>query len=354
MKRIPFHNRERELKEVMKILEAEPSLITFIYGPINSGKTTMVSHLVEQLPEEYVVFYINLRGRFISDYRDFIKVLFKIETETKYKDILKTISEISAETLKFSGIPVAESVMNALFKEKSYEDVFEFLEEYFTTIAKNKTPVLIIDELQVVGDLKINGLLMYKLFNFFIRLTKELHLCHVFAVSSDSLFIENVYSEAMLDGRCRYLLVDDFDYETAAALLEKDGFTDDEKTVAWEYCGGKPVCLMEMIYSDDRERIAKDMLKTRVTQLKDLLDYLDYTKPRIMIGDDEYLVEKGDIADILNRFVDTEYIDDEGLNRPAKHFLIKDNILFLDPHTGIIKPQSRLNLLAIREVLKDV
>lgn len=354
MKRIPFHNREKELKEVMKILEAEPSLITFIYGPINSGKTTLVSHLIDQLPEEYVVFYINLRGRFISDYRDFIKVLFKIEKEKNYKEVLKTISEISAETLKFSGIPVAESVMNALFKEKSYEDVFEFLEEYFTTIAKNKTPVLIIDELQVVGDLKINGLLMYKLFNFFIRLTKELHLCHVFAVSSDSLFIENVYSEAMLDGRCRYLLVDDFDYETATALLERNGFTDDVKAVAWEYCGGKPVCLMELIYADDRERIAKDMLKTRVTQLKDLLDYLDYTKPRIMIGDDEYLVEKGDIADILNRFVDTEYIDDEGLNRPAKHFLIKDNILFLDPHTGVIKPQSRLNLLAMREVLKDM
>ncbi|MRG77624.1 MAG: AAA family ATPase [ANME-2 cluster archaeon] len=354
MKRIPFHNREKELKEVMKILEVEPSLITFIYGPINSGKTTLVSHLIDQLPEEYVVFYINLRGRFISDYRDFIKVLFKIEKEKNYKEVLKTISEISAETLKFSGIPVAESVMNALFKEKSYEDVFEFLEEYFTTIAKNKTPVLIIDELQVVGDLKIDGLLMYKLFNFFIRLTKELHLCHVFAVSSDSLFIENVYSEAMLDGRCRYLLVDDFDYETATALLERNGFTDDVKAVAWEYCGGKPVCLMELIYADDRERIAKDMLKTRVTQLKDLLDYLDYTKPRIMIGDDEYLVEKGDIADILNRFVDTEYIDDEGLNRPAKHFLIKDNILFLDPHTGVIKPQSRLNLLAIRDVLKDM
>lgn len=354
MKRIEFHNRERELKDIMKILEVEPSLITFIYGPINSGKTTMISHLIDQLPEEYVVFYINLRGRFISDYRDFIRVLFKIETEKKYKEILKTISEITAETLKFSGIPVAESVMNALFKEKSYEDVFEFLEEYFTTIAKNKRPVLIIDELQVVGDLKINGLLMYKLFNFFIRLTKELHLCHIFAVSSDSLFIENVYSEAMLDGRCRYLLVDDFDYETAAALVEGHGFTDDEKAVAWEYCGGKPVCLMELIYADNREQIAKDMLKTRVTQLKDLLDYLDYTKPRIMIGDDEYLVEKGDIAEILNRFVDTEYIDDEGLNRPAKHFLIKDNILFLNPHTGIIKPQSRLNLLAIREVLKDV
>ncbi|MBC2697063.1 MAG: hypothetical protein HF976_13495 [ANME-2 cluster archaeon] len=49
-----------------------------------------------------------------------------------------------------------------------------------------------------------------------------------------------------------------------------------------------------------------------------------------------------------------EYIDDEGLNRPAKHFLIKDNILFFNPHTGVIKPQSRLNPLAIREVLKDM
>ncbi|TFG88806.1 MAG: hypothetical protein E4H16_04505, partial [Candidatus Atribacteria bacterium] len=249
MKRIPFHNRERELKEVMKILEVEPSLITFVYGPINSGKTTMVSHLIEQLPEEYVVFYINLRGRFISDYRDFIRILFKIETEKKYKEFLKTISEISAETLKFKGIPVAESVMNALFKERSYEDVFEFLEDYFTTIAKNKRPLLIIDELQVVGDLNIDGLLMYKLFNFFIRLTKELHLCHIFAVSSDSLFIGNVYSDAMLDGRCRYLLVDDFDHGTTTAFLEGHGCTDDEKAVAWEFCGGKPVYLTPIFVS---------------------------------------------------------------------------------------------------------
>ena len=147
--------------------------------------------------------------------------------------------------------------------------------------------------------------------------------------------------------------MDDFDEETTSAFLGEQGFTDDERAVAWEYCGGKPVSLVEIIYTDNRERIAKDMLKTKVNQLKDLLDYLDYTKPRIMIGDDEYMVKKRDIADILYRFVDAEYIDDEGLNRPAKHFLIKDNILFLDPHTGIIKPQSRLNLLAIRKVFKS-
>jgi len=355
MKKIPFHNREREIKEVMNILDTEPSLITFIYGPINSGKTTMISHMIEELPEDYAPFYINLRARFITDYEDFLNVLFEIDE----KGVVDNVTEYARSILKdmgtVSGIPIPVNLFEQIFEKKDKsKDMFKYIEQFFIEISKNCVPVLIIDELQVIGDLKIDGLLIYKLFNFFIRLTKELHLCHIFAVSSDSLFIENIYSEAMLDGRCRYLLVDDFDYGTTAALVEEHDFTNDEKAVAWEYCGGKPVCLMEMIYADNREQIVKDMCKTRITQLKDLLDYLSYTRPRIMIGDDEYLVEKGDIVDILNRFVDTEYIDDEGLNRPAKHFLIKDNVLFLDPHTGVIKPQSRINLVAIREVMKNV
>jgi AAA+ ATPase superfamily predicted ATPase len=93
--------------------------------------------------------------------------------------------------------------------------------------------VLVIDELQVIGDLKVDDLLIYKLFNFFVRLTKELHLAHVFVATSDSLFMEDVYSEAMFEGRCRYLLVDDFDRETTSAFLKKHGFTDGETAIAW-------------------------------------------------------------------------------------------------------------------------
>jgi len=40
------------------------------------------------------------------------------------------------------------------------------------------------------------------------------------------------------------------------------------------------------------------------------------------------------------------------LQRPAKHFLVKKNILFVDPAEGAVKPQSKLDLLAIREVMK--
>ncbi len=236
--------------------------------------------------------------------------------------------------------------MNALFKEKSYEDVFEFLEEYFTTIAKNKRPVLIIDELQVVGDLKIDGLLMYKLFNFFIRLTKELHLCHIFAATSDSLFLEGVYSEAMLEGRCRYLLVDDFDYGATAAFLKKYGFTADETAVAWEYCGGKPVCLVELVNAkldgEDVGSESKKLLKIRTSQMLSIFD-------EISLGKIKYS-EKDIIAEFKN-FEQEEMIQYDRITE-EKIFLAGRNVFFIDPTQRTIKPQSRLNLLALREVLR--
>ena len=355
MRRIKFHDRGKEMKEMMDILNAEPSLITFVYGPINSGKTALVNHLIEQLPADYAVFYINLRGSFITGYNDFLNVLFEIDEGNRSDNSREYAKAILKDLGTASGIPIPINLFEQMFDKKNKsKDVFRYVEGFFVEVSKKRVPVLIIDELQKIGDVRINTYLIYELFNLFVRLTKELHLAHVFVVTSDSLFIERVYSEAVLQGRCRYLLVDDFDCETTAAFLEKHGFTDEEKQVAWNYCGGKPVCLLELIRTDEKERIGKKMLNTRVNQLKDLLDYLDYTKPRITIGEDRYMVEKEDIVEIIIRFVDTECIEDEGLNRPAKHFLIKDNILFLDPDVGIIKLQSRLNLLAIRAVIKNL
>jgi len=356
MKRIAFHNRERETDEIMKILDAEPSLITFVYGPINSGKTELINHVIEELPEEYVVFYINLRTKLLASYDDFIESLFEMEMESEgvNRKRKETLAELVSSVTKVAGIPINKEFLDYVFKDNKPKNAFSYIIKLFLEVrASGKQPVLVLDELQKIGDVKVNGFLVYELFNFFIDLTKEKHLAHVFVATSDSLFLERVYNEAMLQGRCRYLLVDDFNDATTAAFLGEYGFTDGEKALAWEYCGGKPVCLVELIRIDERERFTKKMLTTRVNQLKDLLDYLDYTKPRVMIGADGYLVEKEDIVNILRRFVDAERIGDEGLNRPAKQFLIKDNILFLDPESGIIEPQSRLNLLAIREVLKD-
>ncbi|MFQ6073355.1 MAG: ATP-binding protein, partial [Methanosarcinales archaeon] len=209
---IEFYNREKEIKEIRNLLNAEPTLITFIYGPINSGKTELINKVIKQLPENYRVFYINLRGRFIRDYDDFLKVLFDIEYKErleKIKEILKPIAKVLPES--YYGIPIPKDLFLKFFEKKEVEDAFIYIETVFRTLQKNGfIPILIIDELQVIGDIKIDELLVYKLFNFFVRLTKELHIAHVFAITSDSLFIERIYSEAMLQGRCEYLLVDDF------------------------------------------------------------------------------------------------------------------------------------------------
>ncbi|PXF61206.1 MAG: ATP-binding protein [Candidatus Methanogaster sp.] len=345
MRRIGFHDRDKEMKEIRDILDAEPSLITFVYGPINSGKTALITHLIEELPEDYVVFYVNLRGKFISNYDDFVRALFKLDREKKeYKEILRTISEVSLKSLKFTGIPVTEGVLDLFFKEKTYDDVFEFLEDYFTEIAKNKVPVLIVDELQKIGDVRINTHLIYELFNLFIRLTKELHLCHVFAVTSDSLFIEQVYSEAMLEGRCRYLMVDDFDYETAAAFLDGHDFTDDERTIAWGYCGGKPVCLLELMNTkDDRKGKAEEMFKIRKGQIEEVIYSLEANDKKMFDA----------VLGILSEFIVSEKTTYKYLNDEIK-FLVRKNIIFADSVNKELVPQSQLTLSAMREVMRDV
>jgi len=357
MKRIPFHNREQEINEIMKILDSEPSLITFIYGPINSGKTTMISHLIEQLPDDYVPFYVNLRGRFITDYEDFLNVLFEIDERGMVDNVTEYARSILKDLGAVSGIPIPIPInlFDQIFEKKDKsKDVFKYIERFLVEISKKRTPVLIIDELQVVGDIKINGLLMYKLFNFFIRLTKELHLCHIFAVSSDSLFIEQVYSEAMLQGRSRHLLVDDFDEDTTMNFLDEYGFTDTEKEVTWKYCGGKPICLVELVNTEEnRKKKAEEMLGIRIGQIEGLIEDAREFGYKISYGEEKIVLNEEQILKSLEEFRDRDHLKASELSKSVKLGLIKENILFLDPVKQIIKPQSRLNLLAIREVIAD-
>jgi len=348
MRRIEFHDREKETKEIMDILNAEPSLITFVYGPINSGKTTTISHLIKELPEDYAPFYVNLRGRFITDYEDFLNVLFEIDEGGGAGDVTEYAKSILKDLGAVSGIPIPINLFEQIFEKKDKsKDMFRYIEQFFVEVSKTRTPILIIDELQVIGDLKIDGLLIYKLFNFFIRLTKELHLAHIFAISSDSLFIEDVHSEAMLEGRCRYLLVDDFDRETTMDFLNKYGFSDEEKELTWDYCGGKPVCLVELanakINKKDVETEAKKFLKIRTSQILSIFD-------EIALGKIEYS-EKA-LIDEFKNFEQEELVQYDKVNK-EKIFLVERNVLFIDPTQRTIKPQSRLNLLAVREVVRN-
>ena len=355
MKRIAFHDRERETDEIMKILDAEPSLITFIYGPINSGKTTLVSHLIKELPEDYAPFYVNLRGRFITEYEDFLNVLFEIDEGGGVDNVAEYAKSILKDLGAVSGIPIPMNLFERIFEKKDKsKDMFRYIEQFFVEISKKRTPILIIDELQVIGDLKVDDLLIYKLFNFFVRLTKELHLAHVFVMTSDSLFLEQVYTEAMLQGRSRYLLVDDFDEDRTMEFLENYGFNKEERELAWHYCGGKPICLVELINAEEKEEKVGELIGIRTGQIEGLIEDAREFGYKIHYGEERIVLNDEHILRSLEKFRENDHIKASELSKSVKLGLIKANILFLDPVKQIIKSQSRLDLLAIREVIKNV
>ena len=68
-----FYNRAKEIKELKAVLSGEPNLVWFVYGPINSGKTALLINVFEDLPEDYIVFYINFRWRNVTNVEDLLQ-----------------------------------------------------------------------------------------------------------------------------------------------------------------------------------------------------------------------------------------------------------------------------------------
>ncbi|MFA4646053.1 ATP-binding protein [Pyrococcus kukulkanii] len=236
-----FFNGEKEIDELLRIVRGDPNIVTFVYGPINSGKTALMREFISRLPDNYVAFYVNLRATPVTDYEDFLDVLFSIDVESPVQSLKEALSLVLSAGKEILGIPIPESVLTCVLRGKKPKNAFAYIIKLLGEVKdKGKAPILILNELQVIRDLNVNGPVIYELFNFFVHITKEAHLAHVFVVTSDSLFIEEVYNEAMLQGRSDYLLVDDFDESTTLEFLTSHGLEKRKAKLALEYFGGKP------------------------------------------------------------------------------------------------------------------
>ena len=340
-----FYNREREIRDLLNMIKQEPNLITFIYGPINSGKTVLMYHLVKKvLPKEYATFYINLRGYAVTKQEEFLKVLFEVYDEESFR---KKFDRILKGMEKYhKAIPVIRSIWREFFYGEKSFDAFKHVENFLQELyEKGLKPIIVFDELQVIKNIKIDNYLIYRLFNLFIRLTKELKLCHVFAITSDSTFIERIYNEAMLQDRARYYLVDDFDGETVERILRSKGFSDEEVDMVWEYFGGKPIHIIEVIQAKDMRRDIREYCEDILEERKNWISEIILQKE-----DDKEFFEK--VISLLKKFLHEDTFKYEKIT-PELLFLVDKNILFVDPRKKLVKPQSKLNLLAIRNFLKE-
>ena len=176
--KMKFFNREKEINQIISILEGEPNSIYFIYGPINSGKTALIKHIIEnRLSEDYKVFYINFRTYLISEKREFIEAIFTTKKDDffeKIKDKDEVLNLITKGVRILTGIPIPEVEFDKLFEEK-INDAFQYLNSLLLATKKSgKKPVLIFDELQKLKNTYFNGgkSLLNELFNLFVSLTK--------------------------------------------------------------------------------------------------------------------------------------------------------------------------------------
>ncbi|NCN64720.1 MAG: hypothetical protein GW779_03585 [Candidatus Altiarchaeum hamiconexum] len=91
--------------------------------------------------------------------------------------------------------------------------------------------------------------------------------------------------------------------------------------------------------ADNFKSITKSYIGSRIYKLKELKK-------------DEKLFEN--VVNTLKKFKDYEEVDYFDADYNTSNFLINANILFFDLQKWTIKPQLKINLIAIREILKEI
>ncbi|PCI25383.1 hypothetical protein COB57_01495 [Candidatus Peregrinibacteria bacterium] len=246
-----FVNREEERRYILDHLSFVPHEILFIYGPKSSGKTTMMDFIYEnEMDDIYETRKINLRGLLLSNYESFINIFFK--------DVLIKIKSDEVEEKRAYKIPFFQLDIKIKKKLEQKElDPFEIMEYELMKIKQSgKKPVIIIDEIQKLSDIYFEKerKLINEFFNFFIRITKELHLAHVIILSSDSYFLHSLWDEANLSATSEAYKINHLGYAEVVTWLHSKKFNDSEIEYIWNNIGGASHQITRIIHAKESGR----------------------------------------------------------------------------------------------------
>ena len=332
-----FWDREKEKEWLKRYLKTEPNAILFVYGPKSSGKTSLLMKAVEELPKEKFIYYwYDLREKLVSGYESVIDLFFK------EKGWLKSLVDAISPKIRIGVFELDASDLERFLKKRL--DPFEEMRKQLERDRKKGiTPVIVFDELQKLKEVFLNGdskqrPLVRELFNFFVRITKVLHLAHVIVMTSDTFFIEQVYTDSTLVNTSIFYLVDFFDDETAVKVLISEGFDDEEATSVVKKIGGVP-WMMERI-----------VLERSVSEVENLYRFVKGTFGEVL-GD---IYEEGwyeEAVEVLKRVLDGS-VKARGKDREVVRKLVGKEILFYDSIEGKVRFQTRLHEKAARELLE--
>ncbi len=168
-----YVNRKNEMEYLKKYINDKPEHILFLQGPKSSGKTTLIYKFLNEIKKEQKidVKHFNLRQFLIYNYKDFLRCFFEIDY-SKSKEDVKEKREYDLKVFKMS-VEVLKGM------DSGELEPFKVMEkELQKNVDKGIKNLIIIDELQSLQDIYINGqrLLINEMFNFFVSMTKEIHL----------------------------------------------------------------------------------------------------------------------------------------------------------------------------------
>jgi len=371
-KKAEFINRLSDLKSLNDWINKDPEHILFIYGPKSSGKTTLLHkfieiHLTNKL---FDIKHFNLREMLIANYSDFIQSFFEIDYSKTTSSDIKQKKEYNLKLFKLSK-EIKQSLENKTL------DPFVFMKKELLKIyKKGKQPVIIIDELQALEDIYINGQrdLLKELFNFFVALTKESHLCHVIIASSDGYFMNRIYNDSKLTKtsdffEINYLPQQDVQYWLTH--LEKESgitafkLTDEQIEIIWKYLGGSMFeisnVLGKLISQAKNKRVDIETIKKEIDRLITINQgkfeyYVKLSKQKFQLVKQILTIQEKKqnfFQRDLYKLVTEQLYSDDDLSDELNN-LVRMNILAFNPTTSSYALQGNALYFGLQQYIQNV
>ncbi len=385
-----FYNRKREIEDFREVLEGKPQ-ISVISGPVNSGKTTLILLLLEELSKNNrPVLHLDLRERSFSTVHELATSLegaMASWLNSIFKVVQKT-DEVSFGKLRVKrdlskGTPIER--LNDTFAMMSKE-----LPEYNLLFGK-QSPILFIDEANKLKmllnredkELKEEGhIALVNLFEWFVKNTKQEHRFHVVLGTSDSFY--NLWIEEFVGPtRFKSYVVGNLSLEEAenfwkdrllSRIVQNQKLPPPLFEDAYQACGGN-IYLLEQYYSEyylskgDLTPIsfsvvrAERALLVRALRKGDLEQYV--TGEENLWTKSDFLTIIGQLVSANGNFLVYDELCDQFGEKTVKS-LIQSNILHLrptkkhaydipnHPDNAIVTAETPSSLLAMKKILTEI
>ena len=339
---VAFINRERELAYLASFIDKRPNEILFLHGPKSSGKTTLLYKFFDGIQREQKldVKFVNLREILIINYKDFLKVFFGLDYSQSKGDV-KEMREYNFRVFK-----VKVEVLKGL--DAGEIDPFSVMKKELVKLnGKNIKPVIIIDELQALDQIYVNGQreLITELFNFFVAMTKESHLAHVIISSSDGYFVDTVYKDSRLKKTSSFFKVDYLSKEDVCEWLENLGkyskITDYRLTRSdiekiWDVVGGSMWEIQKILtdlFTTDLDSVLNEYKKFMRGIIDDYIGFSSEKETILRLFSEHAAWGRPDLRSKIG--LASEEVEE------VLHDLVFANILYYDPTKEVFYSQGK-------------